>query len=60
MTNVIFIISLKTDMDPDTGEPLDTLTAATRSWAKSIGSKATTVTEVLTTQDPAVSTYIRA
>ena len=42
-------------MDPDTGEPLDTLTEATRKWAKSIGSKAKTVTEVLQTHDPAVS-----
>ncbi|XP_043283437.1 very long-chain-fatty-acid--CoA ligase bubblegum-like isoform X2 [Venturia canescens] len=48
------LVTLKTDMEPDTGAPLDTLTDATRLWAKSIGSTATTVTEVLKTRDAAI------
>lgn len=41
-------------MDPDTGEPLDALLPTTISWAKSIGSKAKTLSEVLNTRDPLV------
>ncbi|XP_011299944.1 very long-chain-fatty-acid--CoA ligase bubblegum isoform X2 [Fopius arisanus] len=48
------LVTLKTNMDPDTGGPLDTLFPSTKSWAKSVGSKATTVSEIIRTQDPAI------
>lgn len=41
-------------MDPDTGGPLDALSPTVISWAKSIGSKAKTLSEVLSTRDPLV------
>ena len=44
-------------MDADTGEPLDTLTADTKSWLKSIGSKAQTLSEIISTRDPLVRTH---
>lgn len=44
-------------MDPETGAPLDTLLSTTKTWAKSIGSKAKTLTEVLTNHDSAVRIY---
>ncbi|CAD6224814.1 GSCOCG00005566001-RA-CDS [Cotesia congregata] len=48
------LVTLKTEMDPDTGEPLDALLPTTISWAKSIGSKAKTLSEVLNTRDPLI------
>lgn len=48
------LVTLKTDMNPDTGEPLDTLTPDNLKWAKSIGSDAKTVTEIVNSRDPAV------
>lgn len=48
------LVTLKTDMNADSGEPLDTLAEDTLNWAKSIGSNAKTVTEVLSTKDPAI------
>ncbi|XP_043283439.1 long-chain-fatty-acid--CoA ligase ACSBG2-like isoform X2 [Venturia canescens] len=53
------LVTLKTDMDPDTGAPLDTLTEPTRSWATSIGSGATTVKQILDNRDPAVHAEIQ-
>lgn len=48
------LVTLKTDMDPESGEPLDTLLSTTQLWANSIGSTSTTVTEILKTKDPAI------
>lgn len=44
----------QSDVDPENGEPLDTLTSTTKSWAESIGSKATKVSEVISTKDSAI------
>lgn len=41
-------------MNSETGEPLDMLNPDTLKWAKSIGSKAKTVTEVVKSRDPFV------
>ncbi|XP_011347791.1 long-chain-fatty-acid--CoA ligase ACSBG2 [Ooceraea biroi] len=48
------LVTLKSDMSIDTGEPLDTLNPDVLQWAKSIGSKATTVTEVINSRDPLI------
>ncbi|XP_008544493.1 very long-chain-fatty-acid--CoA ligase bubblegum isoform X1 [Microplitis demolitor] len=48
------LVTLKTEMDPDTGGPLDALSPTVISWAKSIGSKAKTLSEVLSTRDPLI------
>lgn len=42
-------------MNNDTGAPLDTLNPDVLKWAKSIGSKAETVTDVISSRDPLVS-----
>lgn len=42
-------------MNVETGEPLDMLSTEALKWAKSIGSKAESVTEVINTKDPLVS-----
>ncbi|KAK0162315.1 hypothetical protein PV327_008662 [Microctonus hyperodae] len=48
------LVTLKTEMDADTAEPKDELLPMTKLWAKSIGSNAKTVSEVLNPRDPAV------
>ncbi|XP_012276951.1 very long-chain-fatty-acid--CoA ligase bubblegum [Orussus abietinus] len=48
------LVTLKTEMDSETGAPLDTLASETKEWARSIGSKSETVTDVLRTQDPCI------
>ncbi|XP_012264154.1 very long-chain-fatty-acid--CoA ligase bubblegum isoform X2 [Athalia rosae] len=48
------LVTLQTDVDNETGAPLDTLTKATQKWARSIGSKAQTVTEVIQNKDPVI------
>jgi len=42
-------------MNSETGEPLDTLSPDVLQWAKSIGSNAKTVTDVISSRDPLVS-----
>lgn len=42
-------------MDSETGKPLDTLNPDVLKWAKSIGSDAKTVTDVISSRDPLVS-----
>lgn len=44
----------QTEMNVDTGEPLDELSPESKKWAKALGSKAKTLSEVLETQDPQV------
>lgn len=42
-------------MNSETGEPLDTLNSDVLKWAKSIGSNAMTVTDIISSRDPFVS-----
>lgn len=42
-------------MNNNTGGPLDTLNTDALNWAKSIGSKAKTITEIVNSRDPLVS-----
>lgn len=44
----------QTEINAETGEPLDELSPESKKWAKAIGSKATSLSEVLKTQDPVV------
>ncbi|KAL6266397.1 hypothetical protein P5V15_003250 [Pogonomyrmex californicus] len=48
------LVTLKSDMNENTGEPLDTLNPDVLKWAKSIGSHATTVKEIINTRDPLI------
>lgn len=41
------LLTLKTEIDPETGTPLDTLLPAVQNWLKELGCPATTVTEIL-------------
>lgn len=54
----MYILYPQSDMNKDTGEPLDTLKAEVLEWAKSISSTAKTVTEVISCQDPLVRLII--
>lgn len=42
-------------MNNETGEPLDTLNPEVLKWAKSVGSNAETVTDIISSRDPLVS-----
>ncbi|XP_033328653.2 acyl-CoA synthetase bubblegum family member 1 isoform X1 [Megalopta genalis] len=48
------LVTLKTEMNNETGAPKDQFTPDTLKWLQSIGSKATTVTEIVQTRDPLV------
>lgn len=48
------LVTLKSNMDSETGEPLDTLNPDVLKWAKSIGSYAETVTDVISSRDPLI------
>ncbi|KAJ8669778.1 hypothetical protein QAD02_001037 [Eretmocerus hayati] len=48
------LVTLKTEMDAETGEPLDAFSPESKKWLKSIGSKATSLSEVLSTHDSLV------
>jgi len=52
---MLCFLFFQSDMNVETGGPLDTLSPDTLKWANSIGSKATTVTEVIKSRDPLVS-----
>lgn len=45
------LLTLKTEMNLDTGEPLDTLAPAALEWCRAVGSQAQTVPEVLLLPD---------
>ena len=45
----------QSNINEETGTPLDTLTPEVLKWAQSIGSSAKTVTEVIRSRDAAVS-----
>ncbi|KAM0732663.1 Long-chain-fatty-acid--CoA ligase ACSBG2 [Formica fusca] len=46
------LVTLKSNVNSETGEPLDTLNPDVLKWAKSIGSNAETVTDVISSRDP--------
>ncbi|XP_071575052.1 very long-chain-fatty-acid--CoA ligase bubblegum [Temnothorax nylanderi] len=48
------LVTLKSNMNEETGEPLDTLNSEVLKWAKSLGSSAKTVTEVISSRDSAI------
>ncbi|XP_018348115.1 PREDICTED: long-chain-fatty-acid--CoA ligase ACSBG2-like [Trachymyrmex septentrionalis] len=48
------LVTLKSNMNEETGAPLDTLTSDVLKWAQSIGSSAKTVTEVISSRDAAI------
>ncbi|KYQ58785.1 Very long-chain-fatty-acid--CoA ligase bubblegum [Trachymyrmex zeteki] len=48
------LVTLKSNMNEETGAPLDTLTPDVLIWAQSIGSSAKTVTEVIKSRDTAI------
>ncbi|XP_036144018.1 very long-chain-fatty-acid--CoA ligase bubblegum-like isoform X2 [Monomorium pharaonis] len=48
------LVTLKSDMNQETGAPSDTLSPDVLKWAKSINSNAKTVTEVISSRDPAI------
>ncbi|XP_014480935.1 PREDICTED: very long-chain-fatty-acid--CoA ligase bubblegum [Dinoponera quadriceps] len=51
---LIVLVTLKCDMDTETGAPLDTLNPDVVNWAKSIGSQAKTITDVISSHDPLI------
>lgn len=48
------LITLKTKVNPETGEALDELDTDVKKWVASLGSKANTLSEIHKTKDPAV------
>ncbi|CAI5793253.1 long-chain-fatty-acid--CoA ligase ACSBG1 isoform X2 [Podarcis lilfordi] len=48
------LLTLKCAVDPETSEPTDSLTQEAREFCQKVGSKATQVSEVVRTRDPAV------
>lgn len=48
------ILTLKTTVDAETGEPLDDLTPAAVDWCRSVGSPAISLTEIIRSKDSAV------
>ncbi|KYN01489.1 Long-chain-fatty-acid--CoA ligase ACSBG2 [Cyphomyrmex costatus] len=48
------LVTLKSNMDEETGAPLNTLTLDVLKWTQSIGSSAKTVTEVISSRDAAI------
>ncbi|XP_021368563.1 long-chain-fatty-acid--CoA ligase ACSBG2-like [Mizuhopecten yessoensis] len=54
------LITLKVEMNPDTGAPSDALTAEAVEWCKSVGSEATTMADVLDNKDKDVLKAIQA
>lgn len=50
-----YIMFFQSNMNSETGEPLDTLNPDILKWTKSIGSNAKTVTDVINSRDPLVS-----
>ncbi|XP_073957858.1 long-chain-fatty-acid--CoA ligase ACSBG2-like isoform X2 [Choristoneura fumiferana] len=54
------LLTLKCKIDGDTGDPLDILDTETQKWVESLGSKATTLSEISKTKDPVVHKAIEA
>ncbi|XP_006869083.1 PREDICTED: long-chain-fatty-acid--CoA ligase ACSBG2-like [Chrysochloris asiatica] len=53
------LLTLKCEMDPVTGEPLDKLTTEAINFCQRLGSQSSTVAEILEVQDPYVYTAIQ-
>ncbi|XP_021206362.1 very long-chain-fatty-acid--CoA ligase bubblegum isoform X2 [Bombyx mori] len=54
------LLTLKTKVSPETGEPLDELESEARKWVASLGSSATKLSEIVNSKDPAVHKAIEA
>ncbi|XP_049881435.1 long-chain-fatty-acid--CoA ligase ACSBG2-like isoform X2 [Pectinophora gossypiella] len=54
------LLTIKSKVDSETGEPLDQLDPEAKKWVASLGSKATTVSEIVNTKDPLVYKAIEA
>ncbi|CAH2102506.1 unnamed protein product [Euphydryas editha] len=48
------LLTLKCKVDSNTGDTLDELETETKKWVASLGSQATTISEIVRTKDPAV------
>ncbi|XP_058801223.1 very long-chain-fatty-acid--CoA ligase bubblegum-like [Phymastichus coffea] len=48
------LVTLKTEVNVETGEPLETLTKESVDWAKSLGSQVKTIKEVVDNEDPII------
>ena len=48
------LVTLKTKINTETGEPIDDFTEETLKWLQSIGSTSKTISDVLKTHDPLV------
>lgn len=48
------LLTLKAKVHPASGDPLDELDTETKKWIANLGSKATTISEIVRTKDPAV------
>ncbi|XP_041975814.1 very long-chain-fatty-acid--CoA ligase bubblegum-like isoform X2 [Aricia agestis] len=54
------LLTLKAKVNLNTGDPLDELDNETKKWVASLGSKATTISEIVRTKDPLVYKAIEA
>ncbi|KAK2580670.1 hypothetical protein KPH14_007772 [Odynerus spinipes] len=52
------LLTIKAEVDPDTGEPLDMLLPTTIKWLNSIGSTSKTVSDIINSKDPLVYNQI--
>lgn len=53
------LLTLKSDVDLESGDPLDTLTEATKEWCRSVGSQAARVADIVTGKDQKVYNAIQ-
>uniref|UniRef100_A0A8C5V6N5 Long-chain-fatty-acid--CoA ligase ACSBG2 n=2 Tax=Microcebus murinus TaxID=30608 RepID=A0A8C5V6N5_MICMU len=56
---LVMLLTLKCDMDPWTGEPLDHLNVEAINFCRKMGSRASTVTEIVKLRDPLVYAAIQ-
>lgn len=54
------LICLKSELNPDSQEPLDALTVETKEWCKQLGSNATTVSQLAGNKDELINKAIQA
>lgn len=59
MSLTILFVFYKTEIDLESGSPLDKLSQDSIQWLNSIGVKASTVTEVINRKDDKVHTYLK-
>ena len=48
------VFKIQTEVDAETGEPLEKLTPTTVDWCRQIGSNATTVNDIIASKDPKI------